>query len=96
MRAYNRFIDNEKWRKEFKVDDLVRNFEYTEKPKVFEYYPQYYHKTDKVRLRVRSFDALQLSPETCRRVLLTLHKLLLTFLNRMAVLYTSNSLEKSI
>jgi hypothetical protein len=26
---------------------LVQNFVYTEKPKVFEYYPQYYHKTDK-------------------------------------------------
>ena len=43
-----RFIACEKWRKEFGVDDLVRNFEYVEKPKVFEYYPQYYHKTDKV------------------------------------------------
>jgi hypothetical protein len=31
------------------VDYLVGNFEYTEKPQVFEYYPQYYHKTDKVR-----------------------------------------------
>lgn len=30
------------------MDDLVRNFKYDEKPKVFEYYPQYYHKTDKV------------------------------------------------
>jgi len=26
----------------------VRNFDYTEKPRVFQYYPQYYHKTDKV------------------------------------------------
>lgn len=43
------FVANEKWRKEFGggVDNLVRTFEYTEKPKVFEYYPQYYHKTDK-------------------------------------------------
>ena len=30
------------------MDDLVRNFDYKEKPQVFEYYPQYYHKTDKV------------------------------------------------
>lgn len=44
-----RFLNNEKWRKEFGVEDLVRNFEYTEKPQVFQYYPQYYHKTDKVR-----------------------------------------------
>lgn len=43
-----RFVECEKWRKEFGTDDLVRNFEYTEKPQVFEYYPQYYHKTDKV------------------------------------------------
>ena len=43
-----RFIDCEKWRKDFGVDDLVRNFKYDEKPKVFEYYPQFYHKTDKV------------------------------------------------
>ncbi|KAI9773427.1 MAG: cytosolic factor, phosphatidylinositol/phosphatidylcholine transfer protein [Geoglossum simile] len=41
------FIDCEKWRTEFKVDDLVQNFVYVEKSKVFEYYPQYYHKTDK-------------------------------------------------
>ncbi|KAI9872474.1 MAG: cytosolic factor, phosphatidylinositol/phosphatidylcholine transfer protein [Pleopsidium flavum] len=41
------FIECEKWRKDFGVDDLVRNFDYVEKPKVFEYYPQYYHKTDK-------------------------------------------------
>lgn len=26
----------------------MRNFKYDERPKVFEYYPQYYHKTDKV------------------------------------------------
>lgn len=44
----SRFIDCEKWRKDFGVDDLVRNFDYVEKPQVFEYYPQYYHKTDKV------------------------------------------------
>jgi len=45
----NRFEDCEKWRSEFGggVDDLVRNFDYKEKPEVFKYYPQYYHKTDK-------------------------------------------------
>ncbi|KAF2278491.1 uncharacterized protein EI97DRAFT_358910, partial [Westerdykella ornata] len=44
------FIDFQKWRKEFAgvgVEELVRTFEYKEKPQVFEYYPQYYHKTDK-------------------------------------------------
>ena len=50
----NRFIDCEKWRKEFGVDDLVRNFDYKEKPQVFAYYPQYYHKTDNVRLLTSS------------------------------------------
>ncbi|KAL4906143.1 hypothetical protein BDW74DRAFT_139089 [Aspergillus multicolor] len=41
------FVASEKWRKEFGTDDLARTFEYTEKPEVFKYYPQYYHKTDK-------------------------------------------------
>lgn len=40
-------MDCEKWRKEFGADELVRTFVYVEKPAVFEYYPQYYHKTDK-------------------------------------------------
>lgn len=42
-----RFEDCEKWRKEFGVDDLVQNFEYTEKAQIFKFYPQYYHKTDR-------------------------------------------------
>ncbi|MCJ1381895.1 cytosolic factor, phosphatidylinositol/phosphatidylcholine transfer protein [Xylographa soralifera] len=45
--AKTMFVNCEKWRKDFGVDDLVRNFDYKEKPQVFEYYPQYYHKTDK-------------------------------------------------
>lgn len=38
-----------KWRSEFGggLDGLVPTWDYVEKPKVFEYYPQYYHKTDK-------------------------------------------------
>jgi hypothetical protein len=43
-----RFVECEKWRKEFGTNDLVDTFDYVEKPKVFTYYPQYYHKTDKV------------------------------------------------
>jgi len=48
-----RFVDCEKWRKEFGggVDNLLQTFEYKEKTEVFKYYPQYYHKTDKVRKR---------------------------------------------
>lgn len=30
----------------------MRNFDYKEKPQVFEYYTQYYHKTDKVMIGV--------------------------------------------
>lgn len=47
----DRFVDCEKWRKEFGggVDHLLQTFEYKEKTEVFKYYPQYYHKTDKVR-----------------------------------------------
>ncbi|KAM0716098.1 hypothetical protein Q7P37_008612 [Cladosporium fusiforme] len=43
------FVDCEKWRSEFGggLDNLVPNFDYQEKPQVFAYYPQYYHKTDK-------------------------------------------------
>jgi hypothetical protein len=38
------------WRAEFGggLDELVPTFDYTEKAQVFEFYPQYYHKTDKV------------------------------------------------
>lgn len=52
-----RFLDFEKWRKDFEggVDKLVQNFSYEEKPKVFEYYPQYYHKTDKVSSNLRVY-----------------------------------------
>jgi hypothetical protein len=44
------FEESEKWRKEFKVDELYHNFEYPEKEQVNEVYPQYYHKQDKVRI----------------------------------------------
>jgi hypothetical protein len=44
----DRFVDCEKWREEFNLDELVRTFDYTEKAEVFQFYPQYYHKTDKV------------------------------------------------
>ncbi|KAJ7056580.1 CRAL-TRIO domain-containing protein [Mycena amicta] len=44
------FIANEKWRKEFNVDDIVNNFSFGELAEVDKYYPQYYHKSDKVGL----------------------------------------------
>ncbi|EME39990.1 hypothetical protein DOTSEDRAFT_74749 [Dothistroma septosporum NZE10] len=47
--AKTMFVDCEKWRNEFGggVDELVKNFDYKEKPQIMAYYPQYYHKTDK-------------------------------------------------
>ncbi|RFU30862.1 hypothetical protein B7463_g5507, partial [Scytalidium lignicola] len=45
--AQKMFVDCEKWRQDFGLDDLVRDFKYEEKAQVFEFYPQYYHKTDK-------------------------------------------------
>ncbi|KAJ4348521.1 cytosolic factor, phosphatidylinositol/phosphatidylcholine transfer protein [Didymosphaeria variabile] len=44
------FIDSEKWRASYAgvgVEELVRTFDYPERPQIFKYYPQYYHKTDK-------------------------------------------------
>lgn len=43
-----RFIECEKWREEIKLDETVPTWEYPEKEEMFKYYPQYYHKTDKV------------------------------------------------
>lgn len=40
-------ISNEEWRKEFGVEDIIKNFDFKEKLEVNKYYPQYYHKTDK-------------------------------------------------
>ena len=46
--ALTMFRGAEKWRKEFGVEELYQSFEYPEKEEVDKYYPQYYHKTDKV------------------------------------------------
>jgi hypothetical protein len=42
------FSECEKWRVEFGVEELKRTFVFEEKEEVWRYYPQYYHKTDKV------------------------------------------------
>jgi hypothetical protein len=60
------FEASEKWRKDFKVDDLYNNFEYPEKEEVDKWYPQYYHKTDNVSairslLEVACFSSLSAS-----------------------------------
>ena len=48
-KSWYRFVDCEKWRATFNggLDNLVPNFDYKEKAEIFNYYPQYYHKTDK-------------------------------------------------
>ncbi|CAO1615121.1 unnamed protein product [Parajaminaea phylloscopi] len=45
--ALTMFTESEKWRKSFGVEDLYANFDYPEKEKVDEIYPQFYHQTDK-------------------------------------------------
>ena len=42
------FVDCEKWRVDFGVDQLKRTFHFDEREKVNQYYPQYHHKTDNV------------------------------------------------
>jgi hypothetical protein len=44
------FENAEKWRKDFKVDELYESFDYKEREAVNKLYPQYYHKTDNVGL----------------------------------------------
>ncbi|PHH84367.1 hypothetical protein CDD83_2059 [Cordyceps sp. RAO-2017] len=44
--AKNMFVDCEKWRKDTKLDETVPVWDYPEKPKVAQYYKQFYHKTD--------------------------------------------------
>ncbi|KAJ7274579.1 CRAL-TRIO domain-containing protein [Mycena haematopus] len=46
-KAKEMFRDNEQWRKDFGVDDIVQNFDFPERVVVDKYYPQYYHKHDK-------------------------------------------------
>lgn len=37
----------EQWRKEFGIEEIMKNFDFKEKKDVDKYYPQYYHKMDK-------------------------------------------------
>jgi len=41
-------LNCEKWRKEFKVDELTKSFTFPESEKVAKLYPQFYHKTDRL------------------------------------------------
>ncbi|CEQ39069.1 SPOSA6832_00547, partial [Sporobolomyces salmonicolor] len=40
------WIDTQKWRQSFHVDELYETFDYSEKPAVDKLYPRFYHKTD--------------------------------------------------
>lgn len=40
------------------VEELVRTFDYKERPEIFKYYPQYYHKIDKVCCSLHSVHML--------------------------------------
>jgi len=46
-KAKEMFLSNEQWRKDFGVEDIVKNFDFPELAEVDKYYPQYYHKNDK-------------------------------------------------
>lgn len=48
MLIRSRFVDCEKWRADTKLDETVPVWDYPEKEALFKFYPQYYHKTDKV------------------------------------------------
>lgn len=43
-----RFVEFEKWRKDTLLDALVPTWEYPERLAMAKYYPQFYHKVDKV------------------------------------------------
>lgn len=47
-KAFTMFSESEQWRKEFKIEELVKSFKFEENPQVSAYYPRYYHKTDRV------------------------------------------------
>lgn len=48
------FVECEKWRIEFDVENVRNTFQFTEREKVNQYYPQYFHKTDKVLFLVKN------------------------------------------
>lgn len=50
-------MDCEKWRKEINLDEVIPTWDFKERQKMFQYYPQYYHKTDKVKRAMHPFVA---------------------------------------
>jgi CRAL/TRIO, N-terminal domain len=53
--AFTMFSESEQWRKEFKVEELIKSFKFEENPQVSAYYPRYYHKTDRVTNSIIDF-----------------------------------------
>jgi len=47
QKSKDMLLSAEQWRKDFGVDDIVKNFDFKEKEEVDKYYPQYYHRMDK-------------------------------------------------
>ena len=47
QKAIDMFVACEKWREDFGVNTILKDFHYEEKPIVAKMYPTYYHKTDK-------------------------------------------------
>ena len=45
--AKDMMMEAEKWRREYKVDELYETFTFPEKEAVSKLYPKFYHKTDK-------------------------------------------------
>jgi hypothetical protein len=48
VKTMEMFSNCEKWRTEFKVDEVYQSFTFEEGPQVNALYPRYYHKTDKL------------------------------------------------
>jgi len=45
--AKTMIVNQEKWRKDFKVDEISQSFSFPERAEVDKFYPQFYHKVDK-------------------------------------------------
>ncbi|KAF8837107.1 hypothetical protein BDN67DRAFT_983474 [Paxillus ammoniavirescens] len=79
-------LSAEQWRKDFKVDDIIKDFVFTEKEAVDKYYPQYYHKMDKEgrpvyiqrlgKLDVSALDAITTKERQLQRFVLEYEKFL--------------------
>jgi hypothetical protein len=58
LKAKEMLLAVEQWRIDFQVEDIVQNFDFKEKAEVNKYYPQFYHKTDKVGISASASSTL--------------------------------------